>query len=184
MKFKTRTFCDSLDCGVGRCALVLTSRPVRLTSEPARSGGSRHAFSPLVLKALKHTFKLRFSFQSRSLWRCAGSTSGVVVTSSRSTGRREKPVAALEAQIVPGLIGGLAGGIAISPGWLLWKPFLPPTFVTRAEQLNRSLPFPTRLLFGGITEELLLRWGVMTLLVWLWWRLLQKGKGKHTPSGL
>jgi len=34
------------------------------------------------------------------------------------------------------------------------------------------------LLYGGITEELLLRWGVMTLLVWLAWRLFQKGKGK------
>jgi Type II CAAX prenyl endopeptidase Rce1-like len=87
-------------------------------------------------------------------------------------------VAALKPQIVPGLIGGLAGGVAIPLAWLLWKPSLPPTFVTRAEQLNRVLPFPTRLLYGGITEELLLRWGVMTFLVWLAWRLLQKGKGK------
>jgi hypothetical protein len=90
-------------------------------------------------------------------------------------------VAALKPQIVPGLIGGLVGGIAIPLGWLLWKPFFPPTFVTRAEQLNGSLPFPTRLLYGGITEELLLRWGVMTLLVWLAWQLLQKGKGKPRP---
>ena len=50
--------------------------------------------------------------------------------------------------------------------------------MTRAERLNKSFPLATRLLSGGITEELLLRWGVMTLLVWLAWRLLQKGKGK------
>ena len=86
--------------------------------------------------------------------------------------------AAFKPQIVPGLIGGLAGGIAILSTWLLLKPFLPVEFVTRAERLNKLLPFLTRLLYGGIIEELLLRWGVMTLLVWLAWRLLQKGQGK------
>lgn len=37
------------------------------------------------------------------------------------------------------------------------------------------------LLYGGITEEILLRWGVMTLLAWLGWRLFQRGTG--TPRG-
>jgi len=87
-------------------------------------------------------------------------------------------LAALKPQILPGVIGGLAGGIAILAAWLLWKPFLTATFVARAERLNRSLPLATRLLYGGITEEVLLRWGVMTLLVWLVWRVLQKGQGK------
>ena len=32
------------------------------------------------------------------------------------------------------------------------------------------LPLPARLLYGGITEELLVRWGVMTGLLWLWRR--------------
>lgn len=85
---------------------------------------------------------------------------------------------ALKPQITPGLIGGLAGGVAILSAWLLWKPFLSAAFATRAEGLNKSLPFLTRLLYGGIVEELLLRWGLMTLLVWFQWRLLQKGKGE------
>jgi membrane protease YdiL (CAAX protease family) len=72
----------------------------------------------------------------------------------------------------------VAGGIAVLAAWLLWIPSLPAAFVTRAEALNKSLPFPTRVLYGGIVEELLLRWGVMTFLIWLAWRLLQKGKGK------
>jgi hypothetical protein len=33
------------------------------------------------------------------------------------------------------------------------------------------------LLYGGITEEILLRWGVMTLLAWIGWRLFQRGTG-------
>ena len=35
--------------------------------------------------------------------------------------------------------------------------WLPTMFVTRAERLNSSMPLLTRLLYGGITEELLLR---------------------------
>ncbi len=87
-------------------------------------------------------------------------------------------LSALTPQVVPGVLGGLVGGISILATWLLWKPFLPLEFITRAEELNRFLPFLTRLLYGGITEELLLRWGVMSLLVWVGWRLFQKGVGK------
>jgi hypothetical protein len=36
--------------------------------------------------------------------------------------------------------------------------------------------------YGGIVEELLLRWGVMTLLVWIGWRLLQRGQGRPRPA--
>jgi hypothetical protein len=81
-------------------------------------------------------------------------------------------------QVVPGLIGGLTGGAAILLIWISCKPFLPPIFVTRSLAFGNLLPLPTRLLYGGFTEELLLRWGVMTLLVWAAWRLLQRGQGK------
>lgn len=33
------------------------------------------------------------------------------------------------------------------------------------------------LLYGGIVEELMLRWGVMSLLVWIIWRVFQRGHG-------
>ncbi len=39
----------------------------------------------------------------------------------------------------------------------------------------------TGLLYGGIVEELLLRWGVMTLLVWLGWWAAQRGQGAPRP---
>jgi membrane protease YdiL (CAAX protease family) len=61
---------------------------------------------------------------------------------------------------------------------MIWKPFLPPEIVTRIGELGKLLPIPTRLLYGGITEEILLRWGFMTLLVWLPRRFLQKGQDK------
>ena len=40
------------------------------------------------------------------------------------------------------------------------------------------MPLAVKLLYGGITEELLMRWGVMTLLLWLGWRLLRRGHGQ------
>lgn len=33
------------------------------------------------------------------------------------------------------------------------------------------------LLYGGITEELMVRWGVLSLLAWAGWKLLQRGQG-------
>lgn len=39
------------------------------------------------------------------------------------------------------------------------------------------MPIAARVLYGGITEELLLRWGLMTALAWLAWRFLQQRRG-------
>ncbi len=38
------------------------------------------------------------------------------------------------------------------------------------------------LLYGGIVEELLLRWGVMTLFVWIGWWATQRGQGTAHPA--
>jgi len=85
---------------------------------------------------------------------------------------------AFKPQIVPGLIGCLIGSGLLFLIWMVWKPLLPPEFVTRGLALNALTPLVTRLLYGGFTEELLLRWGVMTLLVWAPWRLFQRGQGE------
>ena len=83
---------------------------------------------------------------------------------------------AFKPQFVPGIIGGLLGG-AIVAATLLWKPFLSAEAAARIAAFGRLVPPATRLLYGGMTEELLLRWGLMTLLVWAAWRLLQRREG-------
>jgi hypothetical protein len=94
-----------------------------------------------------------------------------------------KPIGyALNSQVVPGLLGGLAGGVSIVLTGLLWTPYLPSEVVTRISALGEFVPIITRLLYGGITEELLLRWGLMTLIVWAGWRLFQKGGNKPKPG--
>jgi membrane protease YdiL (CAAX protease family) len=65
------------------------------------------------------------------------------------------------------LLGGIAGGAIL---WLFRryspKPFAP-------LQSKFSLVLLARVLYGGITEELFVRWGLMTVLVWFLWRFWQ-----------
>ena len=92
--------------------------------------------------------------------------------------RGERFFEKLKPQIISGVLAGLAAGVAIVLIWVVAKPFLPPEFISKAEDFNRLIPHAVRLLYGGFTEELLLRWGVMSFLVWATWRLLQTGSGK------
>lgn len=89
--------------------------------------------------------------------------------------------AKLKPQILPGLIAGLATGVALVVIWIIAKPFFSAEFITRAEDFNKFMPAITRFLYGGFTEELLLRWGVMTFLVWGLWRLFKKNKDTPAP---
>jgi membrane protease YdiL (CAAX protease family) len=43
-------------------------------------------------------------------------------------------------------------------------------------------PLYARVLYGGITEEVLLRWGLMTAFTWLAWRFFQGKRGAVRPG--
>jgi hypothetical protein len=105
---------------------------------------------------------------------------GLASPVAEAVAKRGDLVSALTPQLLPGLIGGLVGGGAVVSIAAVFRPFLSPEVVTLISDFGKFLPLPTRLLYGGIVEELLLRWGFMTLLVWAMWRLFQKGK--DTPS--
>jgi Type II CAAX prenyl endopeptidase Rce1-like len=90
----------------------------------------------------------------------------------------EKFWPALRPQIVPGILGGVCGGLAVVSASAISRSFLSPETVTRIAEFGKLLPVATRLLYGGILEEVLLRWGLMTLLVWIAWRVFQKGQDK------
>ncbi|WP_448570855.1 CPBP family intramembrane glutamic endopeptidase [Trichothermofontia sp.] len=81
-------------------------------------------------------------------------------------------VRAIVPQLIPGVIGGVAGGIVLSIITAIGQSFLPATYLAAAPP-----PWLVRLLYGGITEEILMRWGLMTLLVWLGWRWRQHRQG-------
>ncbi len=89
---------------------------------------------------------------------------------------------ALKSQFFPGIIGGLAGGVSIVLIAAILKPFLPPEVAALISQFANLLPLPVRLLYGGITEELLLRWGFMTFVAWAAWRQFQRGQDRPTSA--
>ncbi len=85
--------------------------------------------------------------------------------------------APLRRLLLPALLAGLA-----TAGWLAFLGTVTPAEL-RAGGEKFPIPLVAKVLYGGVTEELLLRWGLMTLLIWIPWRLLQgKGRAPHLAS--
>lgn len=72
---------------------------------------------------------------------------------------------ALSPQLAPAALGGLAIAALLV---VFWSVVRAQAFA--APVLAFELPLATKLLYGGIVEELLLRWGLMSLFVWVAWR--------------
>ena len=87
---------------------------------------------------------------------------------------------ALRHQLLPGVLGAMIGAASVLLSAAVFKPFLTAETIERVGKFQDLLPIPTRLLYGGITEEVLMRWGLMTLVVWIVWRLFQKRFAKPT----
>lgn len=86
-----------------------------------------------------------------------------------------EPVASpLGAQLVPGLIGGVAGG-----SLLLASAVINP-LAGMAPEGAVGPPLAIRVLYGGITEEIMVRWGFMTFILWAGWRI--SGGGPSRPG--
>jgi hypothetical protein len=64
-----------------------------------------------------------------------------------------------------GIIGGVITGVLLTLAVLIFKPLTPSEFKELSESLQPTLA--ARFLYGGFTEEILLRFGLMTLVVWL-----------------
>ena len=95
---------------------------------------------------------------------------GAPAFSAAAAGRRFGPP--LRRQFVPGLLGGVIGGLLLQIAWLL-----EPAALSEAGG-NATVPPLVRILYGGITEEILTRWGLMTVLVWVLWVVIQRRQGR------
>jgi hypothetical protein len=105
---------------------------------------------------------------------------GLTAPVAESIAAGEPVLPSLRPQLLPGLLGGVVGGLSIVLIAAALKPLLTTDTIERISRLGTLLPMLTRLLYGGLIEELLLRWGFMTLLVWIAWRLFQKRLAKPT----
>jgi hypothetical protein len=180
-KFNTRLFLILWIAGMAGVLSILFIDLSALMANLPVTATAKLPFSPLLIKLLGTIQPAVIVALAVLIGVTLAASVGLSSPAAEAAAARQNVWAALKKQIGPGVLGGLVGGLAIPLTWLLWRPFLPALFVTRAELLNRSLPFATRLLYGGITEELLLRWGVMTFLLWAAWRLFQKGQNKPRP---
>ncbi|HZH30529.1 MAG TPA: CPBP family intramembrane glutamic endopeptidase [Pyrinomonadaceae bacterium] len=178
MSFKTRLFFILLTAGLaGVFSFLLVDLPALVALLPAPAGVEIPQITPAIklLSLIQPAILLSLAvFAGVSLAHRVGLSSPAA--EALASGNPVWP--SLKPQILPGIIGGLSGGFAIVVVTLLAKPFLSTETVSRIFEFGKLLPLPARLLYGGITEELLLRWGVMTLLVWAAWRLLQRRKGE------
>lgn len=81
---------------------------------------------------------------------------------------------AAQGQLLPALGLSVAGvALFMLAYYGLFRPKMDATSVAVAENMRRELGLAGRVLYGGIYEEVLTRWGLMTAFVWLFAFLLE-----------
>ena len=84
----------------------------------------------------------------------------------------------LRRQALPGLIAAALGGALLAA----FSHYAPAALAAAQERLNP--PLLARVLYGGVTEELLLRWGLMTVVLWLLWRFVHRRRRAPSASSV
>ena len=73
--------------------------------------------------------------------------------------------------VLPAIFGGVLGGICLLGFFSFMADFLPIDFMQASERFTP--PWHTKLLYGGITEEILVRWGLMSFFTWACYKVCQ-----------
>lgn len=81
------------------------------------------------------------------------------------------PLQALRRVLLPGIAGGVAGAACLVTLAIIW-----PESLKVGEPLY-TMPLLPKLLYGSLTSELLLRWGMLACVFWAVWRLV----GRSAP---
>lgn len=95
---------------------------------------------------------------------------------------RERIFTVVRSQLIPATTVTLVVFMTLLGLQGIADPHLPPAYLAVNQNAETLMPPLTRFLYGGITEEILMRWGLMTLLVWIPWKVLQKSSGKPHNS--
>jgi hypothetical protein len=125
----------------------------------------------LRLLAIIQPSLLVLALAALGLW--AGPKLGLDAPVVRAWAERRPILPALRPQLLPATIAGAAMASVLVLFWLGVG-----TMPGVAEKLgNLQLPLVTKLLYGGIVEELMLRWGLMSLFAWAIWRMAGRPAG-------
>lgn len=119
----------------------------------------------LRLLAIIQPSVLVLAFAALGLW--AGRGLGLDAPVVRAWAERRPMLPALRPQLVPATIAGAAAALVLVLFWFQVSAM--PAVASKLGTLE--LPLVTKLLYGGVVEELMLRWGLMSFFAWLVWRL-------------
>jgi hypothetical protein len=78
---------------------------------------------------------------------------GLSAPAAEAVAAGERALPALKPELIPGVLGGIIGSLAILLTHVVFKPLLTMETVERVKRFGNALPIPTRLLYGGLTEE-------------------------------
>lgn len=82
-------------------------------------------------------------------------------------------------------LGAAASVAVLALDRLVFQPWMGPAGAALAAKGERTLAVTLAgLFYGGITEELMIRWGLMSLLAWAGWKLFRRGRGEPGAGGL
>ena len=73
--------------------------------------------------------------------------------------------------LIVGIGGGIFSGLLITITTLIFQPYMADEFLRISISSHPNLP--VRFLYGGITEEIIVRFGIMTFIIWLTYRLIK-----------
>lgn len=79
--------------------------------------------------------------------------------------KTEVPLISFGEQLKAGITFGIVAGLLITVIAAFFQSFLPAEFIALGSKMQ--ITTAARLLYGGLTEELLMRYGFMTLVVWI-----------------
>jgi hypothetical protein len=82
--------------------------------------------------------------------------------------------------LAPRLAPAGAIGLVVAAILVVLQQVTPGELALAASRVE--IPLAAKLLYGGITEEVLMRWGVLTLAAWIFWRLVGKRGTALRPS--
>ncbi len=86
----------------------------------------------------------------------------------------------LKQQLIPATIGGIGVAfILLAYGYITEAFFINSGSDILSKVLALNPPLLTKVLYGGMVEEILMRWGFMTLIIWGLWKL---SEGHNPPT--
>jgi membrane protease YdiL (CAAX protease family) len=109
----------------------------------------------------------------------AGLVSYVYLWANGQQGRQNSET--FKKAVPVGALAGAAAAVVLFLLELVFRPFLPESLQIAAG--SRSLMGTLAgISYGGITEELLLRWGMMSLIVWILWKVFQRSRSEPSAA--